>query len=128
LVFVVGLLSAVLSDTDFPWEVDDVVAGSPRDPDRHYGSCFFAMDPAAFGPMGRMAERVDAYIDEVKRAPRREGTTEVLYPGERSQRLRRQREAADSFLLPESQCLAVERLAASLGRAVQIRVDGPGTG
>ena len=45
---------------------------------------------------------MDAFIDRVKAHPRRAGVDEILYPGEKSQRLRREREKAGVFAIPES--------------------------
>jgi L-2-hydroxycarboxylate dehydrogenase (NAD+) len=115
LIFVVGLLTAVLADANAPWDAREVIGGRPRDEATRYGSVFMALDPASFLPLEELRRRVDAFIDHVKAAPRRPEFKEILYPGERSQRLKRQRKQAGSFLLPASHYRALVALSADLG-------------
>ena len=66
-------------------------------------------------PLPAFKARVDDFIDGVKGAPRRQGVDEVLYPGEKSQRLRRERERAGAVALPESHVKALDAFAAEIG-------------
>jgi LDH2 family malate/lactate/ureidoglycolate dehydrogenase len=113
LVFVVGLLTTVLADASAPWEVGDVVRGVPSDESR-YGALFIAIDPARFSD-DLLGPRVDDFIDAVKSSPPRDGVEEILYPGERSQQLRRRREEADAFAMPASHYAGLRDFAAELG-------------
>jgi LDH2 family malate/lactate/ureidoglycolate dehydrogenase len=110
MLFLIGLLSSVLSDTAPPW---DLAAGTRRD-DAVAGSLMIAIDPHAFGaadPLGA----VDSFIDVVTSAPRRPGVAEILYPGLGSQRLRRERRARGSVDVPTPQLDALDALARELG-------------
>lgn len=112
LVFIVGLLSHLLTDTSPPWELfyDLPVRG-------RYGTVLVAIDPQAFDPSGEAPAKVDAFIDRVVGAPRKPGTDSILYPGQRSQQLKRERRTAGSFELPESHFDGVRVLARELGLA-----------
>jgi LDH2 family malate/lactate/ureidoglycolate dehydrogenase len=119
MVFLIGLLSSVLSDTAPAW---DLAAGSTRD-GAVAGTLLIAIDPHAFGladPMGA----VDAFIDTVTAAPRRPGVDEILYPGLRSQQLRRARRQRGSVELPVPQLDALLALAADLGIEVPASLAG----
>jgi LDH2 family malate/lactate/ureidoglycolate dehydrogenase len=115
LIFIISLLSAVLADSDAPWDGGEIVGGAPADPSRRYGSTYLALDPAAFLPVEEFRRRVDAFIDELKASPTKAGVSEILYPGELSQRLKRDRKAAGRFLLPETHYHELCRLAEDLG-------------
>ncbi len=115
LIFMIGLLTAALTGTDFPWESPDMSrGGTPADPDGRYGSMFIVIDPAAFVPMEAFRARVDAFIDHLKASPKRAGVDEILYPGEQSQRLKRQRREGGKLLIPASQFEAVMAVARAL--------------
>lgn len=114
LIFIVTLLTAVLADSDAPWDVGDVVGGRPAADGEHYGSTYMAIDPAAFLDPQEFRRRVDAFIDGVKASPARAGG-EVLYPGEGSQRLRRERREAGTFLMPESHARLLTEVAGEYG-------------
>ncbi len=94
-IFVAGLLSSLLADTDFSWSLGNEVPGP-----RRFGTLFLALDPEAFGDKGRLLARVDEYIDYLRAAPRKAGVTEILYPGERSQAVKRASEEDDRLTLP----------------------------
>jgi L-2-hydroxycarboxylate dehydrogenase (NAD+) len=102
LVFVIGLLSAVLSDTSDPWDATEVSMGMPQNKGVRYGSVLVAVDPSCFIPVDELRGRVDHFIDVVKSSPTRAGVAEILYPGEKSQRLQRQRKEADRFAVPRT--------------------------
>jgi LDH2 family malate/lactate/ureidoglycolate dehydrogenase len=98
LVFILCLLSAVLSDTSPPWELYYRL----KEKRGRYGSVMIAIDPAVVMPLDKFKAQVDAFIDTVKASPRRAGVKEILYPGEKSQRLKREREQANMIAIPES--------------------------
>jgi LDH2 family malate/lactate/ureidoglycolate dehydrogenase len=110
MVFVLSLLSAVLTDTSPPWELFYRLKKRGR-----YGTVMIAIDPAVILPIEEFRRRVDDFIDNVKAAKRRKGVEEILYPGEGSQRLRREREALGVFALPESHFRALCAMADELG-------------
>jgi len=110
LVFIVGLLAAVLSDTSPPWELyyDLPERGT-------YGTVFLALDPTVASPHEQFVAQVDAFIDGVKAAPAAPGGPPVLYPGERSQQLRRERRTANTMALPGIDYETIRWLAAVAG-------------
>ena len=57
---------------------------------------------------------VDSFIGSVIGAPRKEGIDEILYPGQRSQQLRRERRARGTVDVPEHHIVALVSLAAEL--------------
>jgi L-2-hydroxycarboxylate dehydrogenase (NAD+) len=108
MVFVVGLLASLLTDSSPPWDLDWNL------PERGtYGTVLLAVDPNALNP-NDPASRVDEYIDRVVSAPRLEGVDRILYPGERSQELKRLRRASDRIEIPRSHLDELEQLAAEL--------------
>jgi LDH2 family malate/lactate/ureidoglycolate dehydrogenase len=123
MLFLIGLLSSVLSDTSPPW---DLAAGS-RD-GATAGSLMIAIDPHAMGvadPIGA----VDTFIETVVSAPRRAGVDEILYPGLGSQRLRRARRERGTVDVPVPQLEALVQLALDLRLEVADGLRaGPGVG
>jgi LDH2 family malate/lactate/ureidoglycolate dehydrogenase len=113
MVLLIGLLSSMLSDTAPAW---DLAPGAATD-GAVAGTLLIAIDPHAFGaadPIGA----VDSFIETVTAAPRRPGVDEILYPGLRSQQLRRTRRERGSVDLPAPQVDALLALAADLGISV----------
>ena len=110
LVFVIGLLSQLLTDTSPPWELFYDLPERGR-----YGTLLVAVDPSAFDPSGNAPEKVDAFIERVTGAPRVAGTDAILYPGQRSQQLKRERRAAGVVEVPESHYAGMCKLAAEVG-------------
>jgi LDH2 family malate/lactate/ureidoglycolate dehydrogenase len=110
LVFMVGLLSMLLTDTSPPWDLD-----YDRPDEWRYGTLLVAIDPGAFDPTGRVGEKVDAFIDRVTASPRIEGVDEILYPGQRSQALKRERRQAGSIEIPVSHLDGMRQLAFDTG-------------
>lgn len=110
MVFILSLLSAVLTDTSPPWELYYRLKKRGR-----YGSVLMAIDPEKIMPKAQFLAQVDAFIDGVKASPRRSGVAEILYPGEKSQRLRRERERAGVLAIPESHYKALCGLGEELG-------------
>jgi len=115
LVFVIGLLSHLLTDTSPPWELFYDLPERGR-----YGTLLVAVDPEAFDPSGRVLDKVDAFIERVTSAPRREGAEAILYPGQRSQQLKRERRASGVVEIPESHYAGMCELASEFG------MDAPG--
>jgi LDH2 family malate/lactate/ureidoglycolate dehydrogenase len=109
MIFVIGLLSAVLTDASPSWDV--------RKPgeDFRQGSIHVAIDPAAILPPDEFRRRVDTFIDHVRAAPKRAGVEEILYPGEMSQRLKRQRRETGLMAMPASHYRGLVELAQELG-------------
>jgi LDH2 family malate/lactate/ureidoglycolate dehydrogenase len=111
MLFLIGLLSSVLSDTSPPW---DLAAGNRKG---SAGTVLFAIDPTALG-IDDLPHLVDAFIDTVINAPRRDGVDEILYPGQRSQALRRARRARGTVDVPAPHIAALVALAPELGVTV----------
>ena len=105
MLMLIGLLSSVLSDTSPPW---DLAPGPNRGT---AGSVLIAIDPRALG-IDDLADRVDAFLDVIVNAPRRDGVAEILYPGLKSQQLRRERYQRGTVAVPAPQVAALRALAA----------------
>ena len=112
LVFVQGLLSYILSDTNPPWECSNALEPSERG---LHGSIHVAIDPSAFAPLDQVKRQVSGFIEKARAVPLRPGSTEVLYPGEGSQRLHREGKARDRVTIPSSQYHDLAALAKELG-------------
>ena len=110
MVFILSLLSAVLSDTNPPWDLFYHLPERGR-----YGTVLIAIDPSAVMPIDQFKARVDDYIAHVKAAKKREGVAEILYPGEGSQRLRRERERSGVLPVPATQFAALCAMAKEIG-------------
>ncbi len=110
LVFIIGLLSQLLTDTSPPWELFYDLPERGR-----YGTVLVAVDPTAFGASDEAPAKVDAFIDRVTSAPRKPGADEILYPGQRSQQLKRERRESGVVELPESHFEGIRGLARELG-------------
>jgi LDH2 family malate/lactate/ureidoglycolate dehydrogenase len=99
MIFAIGLLTSLLADSSPPWELYYHL------PERGtYGTLLMAIDPGAFradGLKGALVA-VDEFIDTVKGSPRNGGVDEILYPGERSQALKRKRRDAGFIAIPKS--------------------------
>jgi LDH2 family malate/lactate/ureidoglycolate dehydrogenase len=108
LVYVIGLLASVLSDTSPAW---DLVAGEVAGA---WGSVHLAINVAALNPADLLGQ-VDAFIDTVAATPRRRGVDEILYPGQGSQRIRRAKEQAGTVDVPVPQLRELAATARELG-------------
>jgi LDH2 family malate/lactate/ureidoglycolate dehydrogenase len=110
MVFIVGLLASVLTDTSPSWDLawDLPERGT-------YGTVLIAIDPSALNPHDVPAV-VDAFIDKVTGAPTRAGG-EILYPGQRSQQLKSERRARGVVAIPASHLDALVELARELNLA-----------
>lgn len=105
MVFVVGLLTSVLTGTDFAWNLGHDSTGP-----RRFGTLFVVLDPKAFGEPQAVLDRVDDYIEYLRASPRREGVDAILCPGERSQSLKQERRASGRLTLPLAHLQALEAL------------------
>ena len=110
MVFFVGLLSYLMTDTTPPWDL-----ALDSDKDGRPGTMFLAMDPSNIMPIDRFKEQVDEFIDQITSSPRKEGVDQILYPGQRSQKLQRQGRERDSVTMPASQYHDLSALAKELG-------------
>lgn len=53
-----------------------------------WGTFFILFDPALFRPLSDFKKDIDTAINELKTSKKREGVTEIFYPGEKSQKIR----------------------------------------
>jgi LDH2 family malate/lactate/ureidoglycolate dehydrogenase len=114
MVFLIGLLSSLLTDTDPPWTLYHHLPQRGR-----YGTTLLVIDPQRLDASGRVFEKVDAFVDMVTGAPRKDGVDEILYPGLRSQQLKRERRASGRIDIPASHFTAMRDLGASVGEALE---------
>ncbi len=121
MVLVLGLLSSLLSDSSPPWELYYHLSERGR-----YGTLLWAVDPTALTGTSAddVGQRVDDFLGAVKAAPTREGG-EILYPGERSQLLARERRERGTIAVPRPDADAMDELARELGIAPLDRIDVP---
>ena len=110
MVFLIGLLSSMLTDTDPPWTLYHHLPERGR-----YGTTLLVIDPRRLDPSGKVYDKVDSFIDMVVGAPRRADVDEILYPGLRSQQLKRERRIVGRIEIPESHFAAMAELASSVG-------------
>jgi len=82
-----------------------------------------AIDPSALDPTGATGARVDAFCDRITGAPRKDGVDAILYPGLRSQQLKRERRAAGVFAIPQSHYDSLAQLARDIGHPIPRTVD-----
>jgi LDH2 family malate/lactate/ureidoglycolate dehydrogenase len=115
LLFVVDLLTRILASADQPWEMEDILEAD-------YGATFFAIDIASFMDLEEAKSRVDEYIEVLRSSDRRNGVTEILYPGEKSQRLREQALARGVVELPISQIANLDIIGRELGIPLDVLV------
>ena len=118
MVFLIGLLSSILTDTSPPWELYHHLPKRGR-----YGTLCMAIDPSALDPSGATADRVDAFCDRITGAPRKDGVDAILYPGLRSQQIKRERRAADVFAIPRSHYDSLSQLARDINHPVPRLVE-----
>ena len=53
-----------------------------------WGTFFILFDPTIFRPLKDFKKDIDTAINELKTSKKREGVTEIYYPGEKSEKLR----------------------------------------
>ena len=74
------------------------------------------LDPTVFGPgLEDFKGQVDGFIDRVKASPKQDGVGEILYPGEKSQRLKTEPRADGRVAIPAPYHHLVTKLAGELG-------------
>jgi LDH2 family malate/lactate/ureidoglycolate dehydrogenase len=114
MIFMVGLLTSLLAESSPPWELD-----YQREARGRYGTILMAMDPAAFRGDGAegAAAHVDRFIEAVVSAPKKDPGGEILYPGQRSQSLRRRRRDSGVLSIPRTDLEMLGGLARRLGLA-----------
>jgi LDH2 family malate/lactate/ureidoglycolate dehydrogenase len=81
------------------------------------GHVHIAIDIASFGDPGDVKARIDELVDALKASPRKPGTDEILFPGERASRTA-ERQRRDGIPVPEPVASDLRALAARL--AVEI--------
>ena len=111
MVFLIGLLSSLLTDTDPPWTLYHHLPERGR-----YGTTLLVIDPQRLDPSGRVFDKVDAFVDMVTGASRKDGVDEILYPGLRSQQLKRERRAEGTIAIPAGDFAAMATLGASVSQ------------
>jgi LDH2 family malate/lactate/ureidoglycolate dehydrogenase len=84
----VEAFSGVLSGAAFGSSVGSMYKHLDRKQDVGHFFCLFDID--AFIEVPLFKQRIDAMIDQVKACKKRPGVAEILVPGERSHRVRRQ--------------------------------------
>jgi LDH2 family malate/lactate/ureidoglycolate dehydrogenase len=94
LLFALNVLATVLSGAEPPWALQNGRAT--------LGTQIVVVDPARFVPIEQFKLRVDEFIETSKAAKISEGMDDILYPGERSQRLQRERLATGRLSIPQS--------------------------
>lgn len=119
MVFLVGLLSSLLTDTDPPWTLYHHLPERGR-----YGTTLLVIDPRRLDASGAVYDKVDAFVDMVTGAPRKAGVEEILYPGLRSQQLKRERRAAGVIAIPRTHFEAMRTLGASVDEPLDPVSDG----
>ena len=82
-----------------------------------------AIDPFALDPSGATADRVDAFCDRITSAPRKDGVDAILYPGLRSQQIKRERRAANVFAIPRSHYESLSQLARDINHPIPRLVE-----
>lgn len=111
-----GLLAGTLNGAAFGKDVVDFNADFTTP--TNTGQFIVAIDIAAFGEPEQFRRQVDEAIRSMKASPLMPGFKEILLPGERSQRIREERER-NGIPLPSALLESLNDLAAEMG------VDGP---
>jgi L-2-hydroxycarboxylate dehydrogenase (NAD+) len=104
LLFAINVLATALSDTDAPWSTSE-------EGNAQQGSQIIVADPGTFTSMSVFTGRVDEFIDAARNSPKRRDVEEILYPGEKSQRLQKNRRDIGSILMPRSHLEILRALA-----------------
>lgn len=93
--FALALAVALLTGPVIGAEIGEpLTAETTADAPPNRGHFFVAIDPAAFGSVDEYERRLGAYVAELKASRRAPGVEEILMPGERS--LRKRRESLES--------------------------------
>jgi LDH2 family malate/lactate/ureidoglycolate dehydrogenase len=87
------------------------------------GHLIIAIDPAVFGDPDAFRQGVSAYIDEIKSSKKAPGVSEILVPGERSYRCRRESLERGTIRVSEIMWRDTGRMCAALGVALPDAVE-----
>jgi LDH2 family malate/lactate/ureidoglycolate dehydrogenase len=107
LALVVDALAGVLTGANFG---RDAAVSDGKE-----GQFFLAIDPEVFMPAAEYRARMDSLIEQVKATEPLPGTGEILVPGERGQRRRRELLAAGTVPLGDVTWQTMEKTCADLG-------------
>jgi LDH2 family malate/lactate/ureidoglycolate dehydrogenase len=107
LALVVDALAGVLTGAQF--------GRSAGISDGKEGQFFLAIDPEVFQPREQFLQRMDEQIDQVKAGERLSGVDEILVPGERGQRRRRELLAQGTVPLGEITWQTMDKVCGELG-------------
>lgn len=88
------------------------------------GGLFIVLDPTLFCDLVRFKAEVGAVCHAIKKVPRREGSSEILVPGEPEYRSQREREAS-GIPIPDPVWEALRSLGARLGVAPEVFSTAP---
>lgn len=95
LVFISGLIAPLLAEGRFAWDL-----GSVGDDPGDFSTLFITLDPSRFTSPRRLRDRISDYITRLRAARRPAGAGPPLYPGERSQQMKRDARNAGLITLP----------------------------
>jgi LDH2 family malate/lactate/ureidoglycolate dehydrogenase len=110
LLFAVCALASVLTGTSPPWEILAGTDAGVR------GSVMLAINPAALGQQDLPA-RMASFVGRVTGSTRRADATDILYPGQRSAKLRELARSRGIVTVPSPHASALIALAHELGIA-----------
>jgi LDH2 family malate/lactate/ureidoglycolate dehydrogenase len=108
MLFTIGALCATLTDTDFPWDL----AGAP--PERSFGTLHFAINPEFISGQS-LPDRMSTFVETLAASPRKSGVERILYPGQRSQEIKRERRARNWVDVPTPHLQAAYQVAQEFG-------------
>ena len=80
LAVMVEILSAMLSGADYGPHLGNMYTDFGRP--QNVGHLFGALDVSGFLPLAAFEERIERFVEELRAVPRRDGTAEILMPGE----------------------------------------------
>jgi LDH2 family malate/lactate/ureidoglycolate dehydrogenase len=105
LALAITLMSGLLAGADFDDEIESMYSGAERP--QNIGHVFWVVDPAVMGPPEQAQARTEALIDRLHQVRTAPGVERVIYPGERQDKLARERAASG---IPVAR-IEIERLA-----------------
>ena len=128
LALLIECLSAVLTGAAVTRQVGTWVVGDPSVSTGH-GAAFVAVDIGSMMPIDEFKRRVDAMAEEIRQAPRAEGSDRIYLPGEMEWE-RRQKALSEGIVLPEDVRISVARAGEGSGHRSEIlvRPEGPSPG
>jgi LDH2 family malate/lactate/ureidoglycolate dehydrogenase len=84
LALAIEVMTGILTQAAFGPHVNNLY--KDRDPPANVGHCFILLDIGTWLPMDEYFAQVERFLQEVKEVPLAQGSTEILYPGERRNR------------------------------------------